>query len=189
MRGFTIIRHINLLLTTGNQATGYASQHYSVPVPSRDKLGGFWQTAFSVKWGDDGGRSTESLGGVASRQIVSVSASVICAIKSRRWRAVMWEIDIGCSEFCITVGTATRTAGILIHSWLKPLVVNLSRPSGRLWLYAGFIGSNNPRWLKADFVVGSNPSSSCVWMGEWFFWYQPTRVVPDKGPLNGCVCV
>jgi len=22
-----------------------------------------------------------------------------------------------------------------------------------------------------------------------FFWFQPTRVVPDKGPLNGCVCV
>ena len=21
------------------------------------------------------------------------------------------------------------------------------------------------------------------------FWYQPTRIVPDKGPLNGCVCV
>ena len=21
------------------------------------------------------------------------------------------------------------------------------------------------------------------------FWYRPTRVVPDKGPLNGCVCV
>ena len=21
------------------------------------------------------------------------------------------------------------------------------------------------------------------------FWYQPTRVVPDKGPLSGCVCV
>ena len=20
------------------------------------------------------------------------------------------------------------------------------------------------------------------------FWYRPTRVVPDKGPLNGCVC-
>ena len=26
-------------------------------------------------------------------------------------------------------------------------------------------------------------------MGECFFWYWPTRVVPDKGPLNGCVCV
>jgi len=21
------------------------------------------------------------------------------------------------------------------------------------------------------------------------FWYRPTRVVPDKGPLNGCMCV
>jgi len=23
----------------------------------------------------------------------------------------------------------------------------------------------------------------------FFFWYRPTRVVPDKRPLNGCVCV
>ena len=22
-----------------------------------------------------------------------------------------------------------------------------------------------------------------------FFWYRPTRVVPDQRPLNGCVCV
>ena len=26
-------------------------------------------------------------------------------------------------------------------------------------------------------------------MGECFFWYRPTRVVPDEMPLNGCVCV
>ena len=26
-------------------------------------------------------------------------------------------------------------------------------------------------------------------MGECFFWYRPTRVVPDKRLLNGCVCV
>ena len=25
--------------------------------------------------------------------------------------------------------------------------------------------------------------------GECFFWYRPTRVVPDKGLLNGSVCV
>ena len=25
-------------------------------------------------------------------------------------------------------------------------------------------------------------------MGECFFWYWPTRVVPDQRPLNGCVC-
>jgi len=61
-----------------------------------------------------------------------------------------------------TVGTVTRTAGagILIHSRLEALAVNLSQPSTRLWLYAGLIGSNNPRWLKADFAVCVNPSSS-----------------------------
>ena len=26
-------------------------------------------------------------------------------------------------------------------------------------------------------------------MGECFFWYRPTRVVPDKRLLNCCVCV
>ena len=39
------------------------------------------------------------------------------------------EVDKGCREFCITVGTVTRTAGILIHSRLKALAVNLSWPS------------------------------------------------------------
>ena len=29
--------------------------------------------------------------------------------------------------------------------------------------------------------------SGWVWVGECFFWYRPTRVVPDKRPLNGCV--
>jgi len=26
-------------------------------------------------------------------------------------------------------------------------------------------------------------------MGECLLWYQPTWVVPDQRPLNGCVCV
>ena len=26
-------------------------------------------------------------------------------------------------------------------------------------------------------------------MGECFFWYWPTRVLPDQRPLNGCVCM
>jgi len=44
------------------------------------------------------------------------------------------EVDKGCSEFCVAEGTVIRTAGILIHSRLKVLAVNLSPPSGRLWL-------------------------------------------------------
>jgi len=55
----------------------------------------------------------------------------------------MEEVDKRCSEFCVTLGTKTRTGGILIHSWLKALAANLSQPSGRLWLYAGSIGSIN----------------------------------------------
>ena len=31
-----------------NQATGYASQHYSSPVPSQDKLGRLWQKGHSA---------------------------------------------------------------------------------------------------------------------------------------------
>jgi len=53
------------------------------------------------------------------------------------------------SEFCITVGTATRTAGILTHSQRHWLLIWAGHPAN--WLCAGLIGSNNPRWLKADF--------------------------------------
>ena len=112
--------------------------------------------------GDDEGGGTDSPDGVASRWTVRASASIIfpCYIKSRRWQSVMEEVDKGCSEPFVSVGTVTRTAGILIHSWLKALAVNLIRPSGRLWLYAGLIGSANPRCLKAELVVCANPSPS-----------------------------
>jgi len=53
----------------------------------------------------------------------------------------MEKVDKGCSVFYVTVGTVIRTAGILIHSRLNALAVNLSWPSGRLWLYASLIGS------------------------------------------------
>ena len=35
----------------------------------------------------------------------------------------------------------------------------------------------------------SDDQDGCEWVGECFFWYRPTWVVPDKRPLNGCVCV
>ena len=72
------------------------------------------ERAFGVKIGrGDGGGGTGSPDGVSSRRIVGASASVIfpCSIKSRRWRAIMEEVDEGRSEFCVTVG-----ASILIHS-------------------------------------------------------------------------
>ena len=33
----------------------------------------------------------------------------------------------------------------------------------------------------------SNDQGGCEWVS--FFWYRPTRVVPDQRPWNGCVCV
>ena len=42
----------------------------------------------------------------------------------------MEEVDRVSSEFYITVGTITRTAGILLQSRLKVLAVNLSWPTG-----------------------------------------------------------
>ena len=56
----------------------------------------------------------------ASRRIVPL-VIFLHTIKSRRWQEIMEGADKGCSEFCITIGTVTRTAGILIHSqrhWL-----------------------------------------------------------------------
>jgi len=42
------------------------------------------------------------------------------------------------------------------------------------------------KWRK---VIKDVRRSGWVWVGECFFWYRPTLVVPDKRPLNGCVCV
>ena len=43
------------------------------------------------------------------------------------------------------------------------------------------------KWRK---VIKDVRWSGWVWVGECFFWYRPTRVVPDKRLLNSCVlCV
>ena len=47
-------------------------------------------------------------------------------------------------------------------------------------------GVDRSKWRK---LIKDVRWSGGVWMGECFFWYWPTQVVPDEGPLNGCVCV
>jgi len=42
------------------------------------------------------------------------------------------------------------------------------------------------KWRK---LIKDVRCSGWVWVGECFFWYRPTRVVPDQRPLNGWVCV
>ena len=117
---------------------------------------------------------------ISSKIQIGFTFLVPAHLGSPRQRAVKW--------VCYQVGC------VLTRSRLEALALYLSRPSGRLWLYAGFIGSNNPCWLKADLVVCLWVSvlSSCslwAWVGECFFWYRLTRLIPDKRPLHGCVCV
>ena len=42
------------------------------------------------------------------------------------------------------------------------------------------------KWTK---MIKDVRWSGWVWVGECFFWYRPTRVVPDQRLLNGSVCV
>ena len=55
-----------------------------------------------------------------------------------------------------------------------------------LTLFLYFFAMDCSRWRK---LIKDIWWSGWVWVGECFFWYRPTRVVPHKGLLNGCVCV
>ena len=49
----------------------------------------------------------------------------------------------------------------------------------------------SPTTQGSDYLIYSFiwQSSETVWVGQCFFWYRSTRVVPDQRPLNGCVCL
>ena len=42
------------------------------------------------------------------------------------------------------------------------------------------------KWIK---LIKDVRWSGWVLVGQCFFWYRPTWVVPDQRPLNGCVCM
>ena len=44
-------------------------------------------------------------------------------------------------------------------------------------------------WIVVMKLIRDVRWSGWVWVGGYFFWYRPTRVVLDQRPLNGCVCV
>jgi len=60
-----------------------------------------------------------------------------------------------------------------------------------VWLVERFIKLNKEdavdrcKWRK---VIKEARWSGWVWVGECFFWYQPTRVVPDQRLLNSRCC-
>jgi len=87
-RFLVILLSYGSYLTPLNQATGYAIQHDSVPVPSQDKLGGLRQEGhLAIKMGGLWWWGRRSLVGVASTWTVGASAFIIfpCSTKSRKF--------------------------------------------------------------------------------------------------------
>ena len=128
------------------------------------------------------------------------SASVIfpCTIKSKRWWAVMEDVDKGCSELWITVGTVTSTAGILIHSRLRHwLLLWASHPAdfGCMLALLGLTALTGSKLTLLSVRILLLPHG-----GEWANVSSGTgspQVVPDTHPFcprqraikRLCVCV
>ena len=54
--------------------------------------------------------------------------------------------------------------------------------------------TDGARWIQSPLlhllkVIKEVRWPGQVWAGECFFWYRPTRVVPDKRPLNGWLVI
>jgi len=47
------------------------------------------------------------------------------------------------------------------------------------------VAMDRSKWRKL--IKDVDDQDGCEWVN--FFWYRPTRVVPDQRLLNGCVCV
>ena len=101
------------------------------------------------------------------------------------------------SQFCqngtwLLEHTSSYTVQVGLHIWLTSL--------SRIAFSALMLSGEVLAWLSVWSEV-----QICIWP-SWChcyslslasvksrlvlpFWYWPTRVVPEKGPLNGCVCV
>jgi len=85
--------------------------------------------------------------------------------------AVMWKCITTTEMYVVRVGPEERL-------W-KRTVRHVHWTRRMLWMVDG-------RWRK---LIQDVWWSGWLSLGERFFWYRSSRVVPDKGSLNGCVCV
>jgi len=119
--------------------------------------------------------------------------------------------DDSCMSWCSNSGVfkgghwtmpPSPLLGYKHFSKTKPSLCLLHTPRYRPlhWFHVTFLSGGVLAWLSAWSEV-----QTCIWP-SWChchslslvsvksrlvlpFWYRPTWVVPEKGPLNGCVCV
>jgi len=87
-------------------------------------------------------------------------------LSNKLWPSVLWRCWLGVRKGIRTVKTEWWGAGVVIC--LK-LGADLHMPN----------------WCNCHSLSLASVKSRLVLP----FWYRLTRVVPEKGPLNGCVCV
>ena len=136
------------------------------------------------------------------RAIACQPVSVPTLSETSCWNRLTSELRAFCTSSA-TIGAATASMG-----WHTPPFRLYHVPSvpWRCWLGGrkGIRPVKLSGWLLAWLSVWSQVQT-CIWP-SWChchslslasvksrlvlpFWYQLTRVVPDKGPLNACVCV
>ena len=92
--------------------------------------------------------------------------------RALRWCSLVW------NYFDHSFDSAPLTSSSL-------LCVGKYRECLPLWIYSLYISLCSCKWRK---MIKEARWSGWVWVGECFFWYWPTRVVPDQRPLNGRCC-
>jgi len=132
----------------------------------------------------------------------------LCKNMIFRWFNLFWRGRYWLHTVCLCVSVCLSASLAVSHCLKKLWTHNLS-PSvfWRCWL-----GGRKGIWPVKKLTGGElawlsvwSKVQTCIW-SSWChnyslslapaksrlvlpFWYQITRVVPEKGPLNGCVCV
>ena len=123
------------------------------------------------------------------------------------WRVCMsscWELVSLCSamlpsqlllagsSLLIKIPEAAVIGSLVIRLWLCivfSLLFDCKKLSGGVlaWLsvWSELQTCTRPSWFHCHSLTPASVKSRSVLP----FWYRLTRVVPEKGPLNGCVCV
>ena len=105
---------------------------------------------------------------------------------NRRNRKSQWGFE---SKYCLIYNVFFPS--VLWRCWLG------SRKGIRPiknWVVGCWHGYLSGARCRLAYCPADTTATHCLllqWNPDWFlpFWYWLTRVVPEKGPLNGCVCV
>ena len=115
----------------------------------------------------------------------------MCTIWRFSWCICCWWSSVAWSCFCQCIQT-TAMPSVLWHCWLGSRKGIWPVKMWVLGCWRGYMSGARcrlgPRYGPAD-ATATHFLASVKSRLVLPLWYQLTSVVPDKGPLNGCVCI